>query len=194
MSELYVLTDAILTPADTVLAQVGAALEAGAKWVQWRNKNGNSNLNCSAAPDLNLISNLNSICAKFEAKFIIDDDVFLARKIGASGVHLGKDDIGVDAAREILGSNAIIGVSCYASIERALAAQNAGADYVAFGAMYPSATKPLAPLCPPQIVHEAKKTSQNPRLCHRRDKHGKYRRSFKLKPRYDCRRQCGLEK
>ena len=69
---------------------------------------------------------------------IVNDDVALAVAVGAAGVHLGRDDDDVAAARAALGAGAIIGVSCYDSLERARAAAAAGADYVAFGAFFPS--------------------------------------------------------
>ncbi len=154
MSQLYVLTDSNLTPESSIFEQVSELLSSGVKFVQYRNKNKSYNLN--------LLSNLNKLCAKFEAKFIIDDDALLAHEIGASGVHIGKDDISLNEARKILGQKAIIGVSCYADLERALTAQNGGASYVAFGAMYTSPTKPNAPLCPHEIVIEAKKILKIP--------------------------------
>ncbi|ULU25471.1 thiamine phosphate synthase [Dyella terrae] len=75
---------------------------------------------------------------------IVNDDVELARAAGAAGVHLGEDDSNVAAARAVLGEGAIIGVSCYDSLERARDLASAGADYIAFGAFFPSPTKPHA--------------------------------------------------
>ena len=76
--------------------------------------------------------------------FIVNDDARLAAEVKAGGVHLGEHDGSVDAARHIFGREAIIGLSCYDDLERARAAVAAGADYIAFGAFFPSPTKPNA--------------------------------------------------
>ncbi len=83
-----------------------------------------------------------------EVPLLVNDDVALARAIGADGVHLGRDDAPLEEARTTLGPGAIIGVSCYADIDRARRLAEAGADYVAFGSVYPSTTKPGAPRAP----------------------------------------------
>jgi thiamine-phosphate pyrophosphorylase len=75
---------------------------------------------------------------------IVNDDLELAQRIGADGVHLGREDADPRDARERLGANAIVGVSCYDQLERAHWAQEVGADYAAFGRFFPSATKPQA--------------------------------------------------
>jgi thiamine-phosphate pyrophosphorylase len=85
---------------------------------------------------------LQAICAAHDCAFIVNDSVPLARRLGADGVHLGQSDGDVREAREILGREAQIGVTCHASRHLAMDAGEAGADYVAFGAFYPSATKP----------------------------------------------------
>lgn len=87
---------------------------------------------------------LRSLCSEFSTCFIVNDDAELARIAGADGVHLGEDDGGVQAARELLGANGAIGKSCYDDVALAEAAVAAGANYVAFGAMFPSMTKPHA--------------------------------------------------
>jgi thiamine-phosphate pyrophosphorylase len=83
-------------------------------------------------------------CHEHNVPLIINDDIELAVASGADGVHLGKDDGHITAAKTRLGATAIIGVSCYNSIDRALAAQDQGASYVAFGRFFPSTSKPLA--------------------------------------------------
>jgi thiamine-phosphate pyrophosphorylase len=85
---------------------------------------------------------LQAICAAHECAFIVNDSVSLAKRVGADGVHLGQSDGDVREAREILGRDAQIGVTCHASRHLAMEAGEAGADYVAFGAFYPSSTKP----------------------------------------------------
>ncbi len=87
---------------------------------------------------------LRKACAAANVTFIINDDASLARALGADGVHLGEHDGSIGDARRLLGDDAIIGASCYDDIECARAAVAAGADYVAFGACFPSPTKPAA--------------------------------------------------
>lgn len=79
---------------------------------------------------------------------IINDDVALAQAVAADGVHLGREDGAIAAARETLGPDAIIGASCYGDFALAQSAIALGADYTAFGAVFPSPTKPLAPAAP----------------------------------------------
>lgn len=83
-------------------------------------------------------------CRAATVPFIVNDDARLAREVGADGVHLGEHDGSIADARALLGEDAIIGVSCYDSLQRARDAAAAGADYVAFGAFFPSPTKPNA--------------------------------------------------
>lgn len=87
---------------------------------------------------------LRDACADAGVAFIVNDDPRLAREIGADGVHLGERDGEIAAARALLGADAIIGASCYDDLQRAHDAVAAGADYIAFGAFFPSPTKPLA--------------------------------------------------
>ena len=85
---------------------------------------------------------LRRICADFGVAFIVNDSMQLAKRIGADGVHLGQKDGNVAEARALLGPNAQIGVTCHDSRHLAMEAGEAGADYVAFGAFYPTTTKP----------------------------------------------------
>ncbi|OYW44593.1 MAG: thiamine-phosphate diphosphorylase [Sphingomonadales bacterium 32-68-7] len=85
---------------------------------------------------------LQELCAAREVAFIVNDSVALAKRIQADGVHLGQSDGDVREAREELGREAQIGVTCHASRDLGMAAGEAGADYVAFGAFFPSPTKP----------------------------------------------------
>lgn len=84
---------------------------------------------------------LQAICAAHDCAFIVNDSIALAKRIGADGVHLGQSDGDPREARDILGREAQIGVTCHASRHLAMEAGEAGADYVAFGAFFPSATK-----------------------------------------------------
>jgi len=105
---------------------------------------------------LNEAKQLQQLCLRHNTLFIINDDINLAQKIKADGVHLGKDDTSIEVARAKLGSDAIIGVSCYNDIKLAKIAQDKGVNYVAFGALFPSNTKPNAPHCPLDIIMQAK--------------------------------------
>lgn len=88
-----------------------------------------------------LAAPLQDICAAHDCAFIVNDSVALAKRLGADGVHLGQGDGDVREAREVLGREAQIGVTCHASRHLAMEAGEAGADYVAFGAFFPSRTK-----------------------------------------------------
>lgn len=99
---------------------------------------------------------LAAVCREFAAPLIINDDVELARASGAAGVHLGEDDADVADARAVLGTDAIIGVSCYDSLQRARDAAAAGANYLAFGAFFPSPTKPAARRATPELLRGAR--------------------------------------
>jgi thiamine-phosphate pyrophosphorylase len=84
---------------------------------------------------------LQKICADADVAFIVNDDVSLARRLGADGVHLGQEDGDPREARSVLGPQVQIGVTCHDSRHLAMEAGEAGADYVAFGAFYPTVTK-----------------------------------------------------
>ncbi|TAN50574.1 MAG: thiamine phosphate synthase [Methylococcaceae bacterium] len=134
---LYVLTSDNLSAAALPPA-VDAAIQGGAVLVQYRNKR------LPAAAKLALGQCLRKLCRERNVPFIVNDDVALATELDADGVHLGKDDAGIVEARRVLGNDAIIGVSCYNSLDLARQAAAMGADYVAFGRFFPSSTKPLA--------------------------------------------------
>jgi thiamine-phosphate pyrophosphorylase len=88
-----------------------------------------------------LAAPLVEICRRHDVAFIVNDSVSLAKRLGADGVHLGQSDGSVREAREVLGREAQIGVTCHDSRHLAMEAGEAGADYVAFGAFYPTDTK-----------------------------------------------------
>jgi len=122
--------------------------------LQYRNK--------SASPALRLeqASRLLALCRLAATPLIINDDLELALELGADGVHLGRDDGDVALARralDALGPGRIVGVSCYGEWERAVAGAAAGADYVAFGAMFASVTKPEAPQAPLELLTRARR-------------------------------------
>ena len=154
MAEIYAITDDVLTPESSVLAQVGELLECGVKFLQYRTKLEPKNERVAVA--------LKELCERYGARFIVNDDVKFAAKIGANAVHIGKDDGGVKAARKILGENAFIGVSCYDDLNLALKAQDEGASYAAFGTVFASPTKPNAPLCKFETIRRAKEILRIP--------------------------------
>jgi len=98
------------------------------------------------------------LCNKHNVLFIINDDVELAMKVNADGVHLGQNDTHIKKARQLLNKNKIIGMTCNNKIELAHAAQQQGADYVAFGRFYNSLTKPSAPQADLSLLKEARKS------------------------------------
>ena len=132
---LYVITDG---PRPDLFQAVKEALLGGARRVQYRDKTHDSERRRHEA------GTLLAICREHDVPLIINDDISLAHAIDADGVHLGETDDGIARARDILGSEAIIGVSCYDSLERAQDMAKQGASYVAFGAFFPSPTKPHA--------------------------------------------------
>jgi thiamine-phosphate pyrophosphorylase len=133
---------------------VDAAIRGGAVVIQYRDKNPTD------APFA--ARELVKTCHQYNIPLIINDDVELAALVNADGVHLGKDDNEIAATRKRLGNAAIIGVSCYNSMERALAAQALGASYVAFGRFFPSASKPLAAPADMETLRKAKSVLQIP--------------------------------
>jgi thiamine-phosphate pyrophosphorylase len=147
---LYAIADsAYLTP-QTLVARVTAAIEGGACVVQYRDKHS------TPAVRLAMALSLATLCREHAVPLIINDDVQLALECGAAGVHLGRDDTDVGAARRRLGHAAIIGVSCYNELERGRNAQGAGADYVAFGRFFPSRSKPHAVPASPDLLRRAR--------------------------------------
>jgi thiamine-phosphate pyrophosphorylase len=134
---LYAVTPDLLD-SDALAERVVAAIAGGASAVQYRNK--------LASPPLQRAQALvlRDLCAAENVIFIVNDDIDLAYAVDADGVHLGRDDAPVAHARRRLGRAAIIGASCYDSLDRATTAVAEGADYIAFGSFFPSFTKPGA--------------------------------------------------
>lgn len=147
---LYVITDTRLIPDAQLNAAVEQAIAGGARVVQYRDKRDDASHRHVQAEALA------NLCRARGTVFIINDDPALAAAVRADGVHLGKDDGDIAAARALLGPDAVIGVSCYNQLERAQAAAAAGADYVAFGSFFPSSVKPDAVRAVPELLREAK--------------------------------------
>ena len=132
-----------------LVARVLPVLDAGAAVLQYRNKPADAVLRRAQA--LALLPH----CRVRRIPLVINDDWKLAADIGADGAHLGADDGDLRAARAALGATSLLGASCYDSIELARAAVDMGASYVAFGAFFPSATKPNARRAPPAVLAQA---------------------------------------
>jgi thiamine-phosphate pyrophosphorylase len=133
-----------------LVRKVGQALRGGASVVQYRNK--------TAGPELRLAQGraLAALCRAAGAAFIVNDDLALALALGADGAHLGADDGDLAEARRRLGQGRLLGASCYNRIELAEAAAQAGVDYLAFGSVFSSGTKPGAVRAPLAIFAEAR--------------------------------------
>jgi thiamine-phosphate pyrophosphorylase len=99
-------------------------------------------------------------CASLGVFFIMNDQWRIAMEVGADGVHLGKDDESASVVREAVGSRLLIGVSCYADLHRAKSSLASDVDYIAFGAMFVSGTKPQAPPAPLSVLTEARALAQ----------------------------------
>jgi thiamine-phosphate pyrophosphorylase len=145
-----------VTPDDRLLARlsalVEAALEGGARLIQYRNKQAAAPLRRAQAAELL------RICRAYGGKLIVNDDVWLAVEIGADGAHIGQGDMpDIITAREALGPKRLLGVSCYDDIGRVEAAVRAGADYVGIGSVFPSPTKPAALRAPLELLGEARR-------------------------------------
>jgi len=148
---LYVITDKKLIPRDRFIETVEKVIRGGAKIIQLREKD---------TPEEEIIrlgKELLKITRKYGIPLIINDSPKLAVEVGADGVHLGKDDPGIIEARRLLGSEVIIGVSCYGEIERGLRVEREGADYLAFGTPFFTPTKPDRKPTPLEVLKEAKR-------------------------------------
>jgi len=135
---LYAIADSHLIPENAFDDSVELALQGGTRILQYRDKSDDARKRLAQA------CSLRTLCDEHDALLIINDDIDLAIRSGADGVHLGKNDSTISEARNLLGKRSIIGRSCYNDIESAVRAQKMGADYVAFGSVYHSPTKPDA--------------------------------------------------
>jgi thiamine-phosphate pyrophosphorylase len=140
MKGLYAITPDIADTA-ALLHKVEQVLKAGVAMLQYRNK--------ALSKDKRLLQarELAPLARGYGVPFIVNDDLDIALTVAANGVHIGKDDGELAAARAQLPGK-ILGASCYDNLEKAKAAVRAGADYVAFGSVYPSPTKPTAVRAP----------------------------------------------
>jgi len=137
---LYAITPtALCAEPARLLSDVAAALRGGARLLQYRDKS------ATAAERHARAAALQELCSAHGALLIVNDDWVLAQAVGAAGVHIGQSDGAPEQARAALGPQAVIGVTCGNSLERAAAARAAGASYVAFGRLFDSRSKPQAP-------------------------------------------------
>jgi len=153
---LYAITDSRLIPPGELAQRVALAITGGAAVIQYRNKGS------ATAADIDEVDSMATLCRQRGVPLIINDDVELAATVGAAGVHLGREDAPLQAARARLGTAAIIGISCYNDLQRARQAVQAGADYVAFGRFYPSRSKPEAVLAEPALLTRASRELAKP--------------------------------
>lgn len=147
---LYAITDAGLQHPDRLIDAVTRAIDGGAQLIQYRDKSGDTRLRSRQA------SALATLCNTHNILLIINDDLELAAACGAHGVHLGRYDPDLQQARQQLGHDAIIGISCYNRLELAHKAAQQGADYIAFGRFFPSHTKPDAVTAEIDLIRQAK--------------------------------------
>jgi thiamine-phosphate pyrophosphorylase len=143
---LYAITDPLLLDESRLLGACDAALRGGARLLQYRDKPAGDQQRLQRA------ASLRDLCRDHGALLLINDDPLLAARVGADGVHIGQSDGGLARARQILGPAAIIGVTCHGSADLAIAATEAGANYVAFGRFYASRTKPAASSAEPAVL------------------------------------------
>ncbi|MFA5984919.1 MAG: thiamine phosphate synthase [Methylococcaceae bacterium] len=136
---LYAITQTSNKTEQHIIAEVAAAVKGGSVLVQYRDKQ-----QLAASRQQQLANALIALCHPQNIPLIINDNIDLALKTAAAGVHLGQHDANIAEARRRLGDNAIIGASCYNNLELAKIAEAEGADYVAFGRFFPSNSKPLA--------------------------------------------------
>jgi len=124
--------------------------------LQYRHKTNDDQLK------LNEAQQLLDLCLTHNTLFIVNDNINLCEKVGADGVHLGQNDTSIKTAREQLGEKAIIGVSCYNQLQLAIDAEEMGANYVAFGTLFNSITKPTASQCSLSVIKTAKEKIKLP--------------------------------
>ncbi len=146
---LYAITPD-MADTDLLLQKVEAVLQGGINILQYRNKLANHKLQTQQARALL------PLCRQYNVPLIINDSVKLCLTLDADGVHLGADDGNLAEVRARIGKDKLLGASCYNRFDLALAAQQAGASYVAFGACFASSTKPNAPVADLELFTRAK--------------------------------------
>jgi len=153
---LYAIADTAYLDDARLTGAVEQAIAGGARIIQYRDK---KNDIVTRRRQANALSRF---CRDGGVIFLVNDDVTLARESGADGVHLGREDMPLEAARAQLGAESIIGVSCYNELEHAVRAEKQDADYVAFGSFFPSRTKPQAVRATLNLLREARRQLKLP--------------------------------
>ncbi len=147
---LYAITPDTRDTAD-LLTKTRQVLQGGARVLQYRNKVADADLQMVHARALR------DLTREFHCLFIINDNAALAQQVDADGVHLGGDDGSVAAARAMVGTDKLIGVSCYNRLPLAQQAVADGADYVAFGSFFASSVKPHAVVASLELLQQARR-------------------------------------
>jgi len=137
MMRLYAVTDRKWVGRQSLYEQVESALKGGATCLQLREKDMRPEDFLAEAVEIK------KLCARYKVPFIIDDNVEVALKCGADGVHVGQHDMKAGKVRELVGPDMILGVSAHTP-ELAVEAERAGADYIGAGTVFPTSTKPDA--------------------------------------------------
>ena len=155
LNGLYVITDNKLTPNKTILKQIEQSLKAGAKIVQLRDKKN------SIETIEKLAISIQDLCKKYNALFVLNDEIELAIKLKCDALHIGKSDHHnfEKIRKEFKG---IIGVSCYGNLSLAKEFELKGANYVAFGSFFSSPTKPQSTIVPFDVLTKAKESLSIP--------------------------------
>ena len=148
LTGLYAITPD-LADTDDLVARVEAAAIGGASAIQYRNKTADAALRLRQAEALARVAKTQRVL------LVINDDPALCVAVGADGVHVGREDGGVEAARRVVGLERIVGASCYDNFALAESAVAASADYVAFGSFFPSTVKPDACRADPSLLRRA---------------------------------------
>ena len=150
LAGLYIITDEHLITEENFIQNIEHALQGGASIVQYRDKSDDREKQRRQAQALR------TLCNQHEKILIINDDIELAIETNADGVHIGRNDASLSDVRKQLGNDKIIGVSCYNDFSLALAAQQQGANYVAFGSFYLSSIKPEAKKANIELLQKAR--------------------------------------
>ncbi len=159
LSGLYAITNQTLMPENIFLTTAQTAIESGISILQYRDKSHDTNKKLQQA------TALKKMCDSNDVLFIINDDIELAKKINADGVHIGQNDASLMETKKSLGNNKIIGVSCYNQLELANRAVKYGADYIAFGRFFNSSTKPDTPQANIKLISKFKQQHDIPVCC-----------------------------
>lgn len=159
---LYAVTDSRWLNGERLYEQVEKALKGGATFIQLREKELDQEHFFEEAVEIK------ELCARYHVPFVINDNVEIALKMDADGVHVGQDDMEAGDVRAKLGPNKIIGVSAH-TVEEALLAEERGADYLGVGAVFPTGSKTDVDVLDGGMIREITEAVHIPGHCHWRD-------------------------